>query len=60
MASAASDWIDWPGGEMPVSGATSVVVRFGDEGEWPGHADVFDWKHEGNGDDITSYRVVSA
>lgn len=59
-------WIEWAGGECPVSGTTIVKVRFGDiDPEYDtGAAGKWLWQHipavKRLQAHITAYRVVSA
>lgn len=59
-------WIDWAGGDQPVSDDTAVAVRFFD-GEQDDNAPArfWDWNHiqsstGPSGGNIIAYRVVSA
>lgn len=57
-------WIDWAGGECPVSPNTWVEVKFREGGRtWDGEAWTWIWLHDGRGGrdpdyDIVAYRVV--
>jgi hypothetical protein len=63
-------WIDWPGGDCPVSNATKVMVRLRDGAKSvaPASADGYRWSATisggggggGGGGDIVAYRVVGA
>lgn len=53
-------WIDWQGGECPVSGDTVVEVKY--RNPLPGHinngqACYFSWSHEDDDGDIIAYRL---
>jgi hypothetical protein len=54
-----SDWIEWRGGDQPVSDGTLVLYRMlnGDEGE--DNAEWVRWKHIGHFSDIIAYRLVN-
>ncbi|MCZ7855017.1 hypothetical protein O9X81_00140 [Agrobacterium salinitolerans] len=59
---AAEGWIEWNGGECPVSGETLVVIQaeFSPEQE-PSRADQWAWDSDRpKRDQITAYRVVGA
>lgn len=59
---AAEGWIEWKGGECPVSGETIVVIQaeFGPDQE-PARADIWAWDSDRpKRDQITAYRVVGA
>lgn len=60
MAKAASDWIEWTGGKMPVSKMAIVQVRYHSGHETgPSEAWNFEWIAEGLGDfDTVAYRPV--
>ena len=59
-----TDWIEWNGGECPVSEDTVVEVRYRAEAvaakgiriDWPCPAGRFEWWHDGEDDDIVTYR----
>jgi hypothetical protein len=55
-----SDWIEWKGGDRPVSTDTLVEVRLRDSElkAETGEAVEFDWRHEIMDDDIIAYRIV--
>jgi hypothetical protein len=68
--SAPGEWIEWKGGECPVSPDTRVHVRMrhllypqdgrGVEMTMTFRAgDIEGWQHEGNAGDIIAYRVVN-
>lgn len=52
-------WIEWGGGECPLSENTAIdfICRDGDEG-FDYEAREIGWHHDGAGDDIIAYRVV--
>lgn len=57
------DWIEWGGGECPLSPQTLVNVRFRDGGQAcfkPAHYFQVLWRHAGmhHSNDIIAYRVV--
>ncbi|POO54367.1 hypothetical protein CPJ18_02395 [Agrobacterium rosae] len=59
---AAEGWIEWKGGDCPVSGETLVVIQaeFGPDQE-PARADDWAWDSDRpKRDQITAYRVVGA
>lgn len=65
-AAARAGWVEWKGGECPVSEDTGVEIRLRCGEENGGHARGFDWGHdigsfgyEGD-DDIIAYRVVQS
>ena len=49
-----SDWIEWHGGEQPVSDNTMVEVEFKDGFKFKYHADDLDWYSK----DIIRYRIA--
>ena len=53
-------WIEWSGGECPVSADMSVEVklRIGTI-MGPDHAEVFNWDHDDASGDIIAYRIIS-
>lgn len=52
------DWIDWGGGECPVSASEMVDVIFGHGGRMSTNiADCWRWNHSGNDSDIIAYRL---
>ncbi len=53
------EWIDWSGGDCPVSGMTQVIVmlRNGEKTK-PAYARYIHWYHNGSGKDIIKYAVV--
>lgn len=54
-----AEWIEWKGGDIPVSKTILVEVRFRDQSLDTGSfAGCFEWDHVGNGYDIIAYRVV--
>lgn len=59
------EWIEWSGGESPVSPDTSVQIWVRAIGEKKPisnrtlPAKFFYWKHTGEGSDITKYRVLN-
>lgn len=61
-AGAAADWIEWSGGERPVSPETLVLVKFRTSASMrtPCRADCVLWGHRAGASDIIAYRVVSA
>lgn len=56
------DWIEWKGGECPVSGETEVATKFKSGINDPGtSADLWNWAHDDPNDDhIVAYRVVKS
>lgn len=68
-APADEGWIEWKGGMCPVTDGTRVTVRFRNSDEYPDYtgaayredgnkASGLYWKNDGEGNDITAYRVV--
>lgn len=55
-------WIEWGGGDCPVSEAALVEVMFcdGDVAQDPARRLVWKWQHGGTDGDIVAYRLVSA
>lgn len=56
-----SEWIEWKGGECPVSGETEIVAKYKD-GQMevcPARAFRWDWKYNGTGGDIVAYRLAT-
>ena len=51
-------WIEWGGGDMPVSRGTVVEVIWRNHGFQRDAANVFAWTHTGSVSDIVAYRVV--
>lgn len=51
-------WIQWNGGECPVSGKTIVEVKLEDGDHVTGSADCFEWNRDENMLDIIAYRVI--
>lgn len=55
-------WIAWPGGPMPVSPGTMVMIKFRDPSAMPDRdntpAGNWSWEHFGNGGDIVAYKPV--
>jgi hypothetical protein len=62
-------WVDWEGGDCPVSPDTNIQVQFrldicreyaekvsGPRGNFAG---VYGWANTGSGGDIIAYRVIS-
>lgn len=51
-------WIEWGGGECPVSGDTYVEAMLRNGFEDTAKASEWNWKHDEEGGDIVAYRVV--
>jgi len=53
------EWIEWGGGECPISSDCIVEVKFRYvECQLAEEAFDFDWHHYGNASDIIAYRVI--
>lgn len=66
-ATSGGEWIEWDGGQRPVSPTTVVEVRFrehervkDDFTSLIGEARDWTWRHDVMDDDIIAYRVVGA
>lgn len=64
---AATDWIEWSGGECPVAEGALITVELrrapGDHNNYRMNSkapEVLRWAHEGNFGDIVAYRLVDA
>jgi hypothetical protein len=53
-------WVEWTGGECPVSRTARVEYRLRDLVEGKSIASDLDWRHEVMDDDIIAYRVVQS
>jgi hypothetical protein len=51
-------WMDWGGGEQPVSGSTVVDIIQADGQKFQGSANAFYWEKDGDSSDITQWRVA--
>ena len=60
---AADGWIEWNGGECPVSGDPNVSVKFasGEVSTKTRRASIWDWRHHDGADwkNIIAYKVIS-
>jgi hypothetical protein len=60
-----TDWIEWKGGECPVSPCQRINLQFRDGETYDEtwridlRACQWDWMHDGKGGDIIAYRVVN-
>lgn len=53
-------WIDWDGGECPVSPDTVVGIKLRSGfSEHPHHAKCYVWRHTGGATDIVSYHIAT-
>lgn len=53
-------WVEWKGGEQPVSDNVEVEIRQRDGQEHAGCAGVFYWSDDGGSCDIIAYRILGA
>lgn len=54
-----SEWIEWKGGECPVSDGVLVEIRYRDgEIDAPWLGQYYRWTHGGGAGDIISYRII--
>lgn len=52
-------WIEWHGGERPVTRNMNVEVKLRDFAAWRrGMANTWRWRHWGDASDIVAYRVI--
>lgn len=59
--SGSTDWIEWAGGEQPVSDEKRIEYQLENGAKCPWQfASQLDWRHLGAWNDIIAYRVVQS